>query len=91
LQELLQDFAGPKTRDVLLHHFTLLACLQPDRYDHMGAAEVRNVCRRRGVQIGTIDALLIRLCCRRDLTMLFANKDFALAAKTMDFCLWRAS
>ncbi|MFN9624495.1 MAG: hypothetical protein ACK587_16940 [Cyanobacteriota bacterium] len=49
LQELLQGFAGPKNRDVLLHHFTVLACPQPDRHDHLEAAEVRNACRRRGV------------------------------------------
>jgi predicted nucleic acid-binding protein len=91
LQELLQGFAGPKNRDVLLHHFTVLACLQPDRHDHLEAAEVRNACRRCGVQIGTIDALLIQLCCRHDITLLSTDKDFALAAKTIEFRLWRAS
>jgi predicted nucleic acid-binding protein len=36
----------------------------------MEAADVRNACRRQGVQIGTIDALLIQLCARHDLTLL---------------------
>ncbi|MCX8099107.1 MAG: PIN domain-containing protein [Casimicrobiaceae bacterium] len=61
LQELLQGFAGPKARAQLLERFSALAFLQPDRDDHIEAAEVRNACRRRGVQIGTIDALLIQL------------------------------
>lgn len=91
LQELLQGFAGPKNREVLLHHFSVLACVQPNRNDHMEAAEVRNACRRRGVQIGTIDALLIQLCCRHDLTLLSTDQDFSLAAKTIDFRLWRAN
>jgi predicted nucleic acid-binding protein len=91
LQELLQGFAGPKNREVLLHHFSVLACVQPNRNDHMEAAEVRNACRRRGVQIGTIDALLIQLCCRHDLTLLSTGQDFALVAKTIDFRLWRAN
>lgn len=90
LQELLQGFAGPKNRELLLHHFSVLACLQPDRNDHMEAAEMRNACRRQGVQIGTIDALLIQLCCRHDLTLLSTDQDFALAAKTIKFRLWRA-
>ena len=34
----------------------------PDQVDHVAAAELRNSCRRRGVQIGTIDALLAQLC-----------------------------
>ena len=75
----------------LLHHFSVLACVQPNRNDHMEAAEVRNACRRRGVQIGTIDALLIQLCCRHDLTLLSIDQDFALAAKTVDFRLWRVN
>jgi predicted nucleic acid-binding protein len=70
LQELLQGFAGPKNRELLLHHFSVLACVQPDRNDHMEAAEMRNACRRQGVQIGTIDALLIQLCCGHDITLL---------------------
>jgi hypothetical protein len=36
----------------------------------MEAADVRNACRRQGVQIGTIDALLIQLCCGHDITLL---------------------
>jgi len=34
------------------------------------AADLRNRCRRAGVQIGTIDALLAELCIRHGLTML---------------------
>jgi predicted nucleic acid-binding protein len=38
---------------------------------------LRNDCRRAGLQIGTIDALLAQLCIRHDLTMLTADQDFA--------------
>lgn len=89
LQELLQGFTGPKNRKVLLNRLSALACLQPDRHDHIEAAEVRNACRRRGVQIGTIDALLIQLCRRHELTLLTTDQDFPLAAKTVEFRLWR--
>jgi predicted nucleic acid-binding protein len=61
LQELLQGFSGPKDRQAILDRFSPLPILQPDRQDHIAAAEIRNVCRRNGVQIGTIDALLIQL------------------------------
>jgi predicted nucleic acid-binding protein len=76
LQELLQGFAGPKSRDQLLDRFSAIPLLVPDRDDHVQAAELRNRCRRRGVQVGTIDALLAQLCIRHDLTMLTADEDF---------------
>ena len=90
LQELLQGFDGPKARGALLQRFAALGFLQPDREDHIGAAGIRNACRRRGVQIGTIDALLIQLCVRHDLRLLSADHDFALAARHVKFHLWRA-
>jgi len=90
LQELLQGFAGPKARARLIERLSALAFLQPDREDHIEAAEVRNACRRRGVQVGTIDALLIQLCRRHDLVLLSTDRDFQAAAKHVAFGLWAA-
>lgn len=91
LQELLQGFAGPKAGARLLERFSALGFLQPEREDHIEAAEVRNSCRRRGVQIGTIDALLIQLCRHHDLVLLSTERDFQAAAKHVDFRLWAAT
>ena len=88
LQELLQGFNGPNDRQAIIDRFGTLSLIQPDRQDHVAAAEVRNVCRRSGVQIGTIDALLIQLCGRHDLTLLSADKDFSNAAVFVPFKLW---
>ena len=88
LQELLQGFRGPKAKDAIVERFGALPLIQPDRQDHIGAAEVRNACRRNGVQVGTIDALLIQLCGRYELTLLSADKDFANAAPHVPFKLW---
>ena len=89
LQELLQGFAGPKSRDQLLDRFSAIPLLVPDRDDHIQAAELRNRCRRRGVQAGTIDALLAQLCIRHDLTMLTADEDFKHIAEHSTLRLWR--
>lgn len=89
LQELLQGFAGPKQRGLLIERFAALGFLQPDREDHIEAAEVRNACRRGGVQVGTIDALLIQLCLKHDLVLLSADKDFQSALEHVKFRLWR--
>ena len=89
LQELLQGFRGPKARDAIVERFSALSMIVPDRDDHVAAADVRNTCRRKGVQIGTIDALLIQLCCRHELTMLATDQAYDHAAKHVPLKRWR--
>jgi hypothetical protein len=89
LQELLQGFSGPKARDQILDRFSAVPLLVPDRNDHIEAAELRNRCRRHGVQIGTIDALLAQLCIRHDLTMLTSDADFRRVADRSTLRLWK--
>lgn len=88
VQELLQGFAGPRDRERLLERFTVLTLVQPDLDDHVAAAEIRNACRRKGVQVGTIDALLIQLCRRHALELLTADGDFTAARVHVAFGLW---
>jgi predicted nucleic acid-binding protein len=76
LQELLQGFSGPKAKAQILERFSALPLLVPDRHDHISAAELRNMCRRHGLQVGTIDALFAQLCIRHDLALLTTDKDF---------------
>jgi len=90
LQELLQGFAGPKARDQILERFAAVPLVTPDRDDHIRAAELRNHCRRNGIQIGTIDALLAQLCIRHDLTMLASDNDFKLIAGRCPLKIWKA-
>jgi hypothetical protein len=90
LQELLQGFSGPKSRDQILDRFSSVPLLAPDRDDHVRAAELKNHCRRNGVQVGTIDALLARLCIRHDLTMLTTDQDFQHIAEHSTLKLWSA-
>ena len=89
LQELLQGFSGPKARDQILERFSAIPLLSPRRDDHVQAAELRNHCRRNGIQIATIDALLAQLCIGHDLTMLTADRDFSHIARHSPLRLWR--
>lgn len=88
LQELLQGFNGPKAAQAIIERFGALPLIQPDREDHVAAAEVRNACRRAGVQIGTVDALLVQLCGRYDMTLLSSDNDFVNAVRHVPFRLW---
>lgn len=88
LQELLQGFTGPKARAGLIERFAALPFLNPDRHDHIEAASLRNQCRRKGVQMGTIDALLAQLCIRHELLLLTTDRDFSRAAKHCALRIW---
>ena len=90
LQELLQGFSGPKAREQILERFAALPLLVPDRADHVEAAALRNLCRRHGIQIGTIDALLAQLCIRHNLLMLTSDHDFQRIADHCALRLWRS-
>jgi predicted nucleic acid-binding protein len=89
LQELLQGFTGPKARNHILERFSSLPLLLPDREDHIDAADLRNRCRRAGVQVGAVDTLLAELCIRHHLTMLSTDEDFKSMARHCSLRLWR--
>jgi predicted nucleic acid-binding protein len=89
LQELLQGFSGPKAVASIIERFSAIPFVIPDRADHISAAELRNTCRRNGVQVGTIDALLAQLCIRHDLTMLSTDKDFSNIEKLASLKMWK--
>jgi predicted nucleic acid-binding protein len=88
LQELLQGFTGPRARKDIIEHFGALPMISPSREDHIAAAELRNTCRRAGVQMGTIDALLAQLCIHHGLTLLTSDKDFSHAALHCPLKVW---
>lgn len=88
LQELLQGFISAKARTQIVERFAALGLTQPDREDHVAAAEVRNTCRKAGVQLGTIDALVAQLSIRHDYTLLTTDQDFIHAARLVPLRLW---
>jgi predicted nucleic acid-binding protein len=89
LQELLQGVAGPKARQQIIERLSALPYLVPEITDHIEAAELRNRCRRSGVQIETVDALLAQLCIHHDLIMLSTDQDFAHLARHSTLRLWK--
>ena len=88
LQELLQGFQGAKDRDRIVEAFASFPLWLPAREDHVAAADLRSACRRRGIQIETIDALLAQLCLRHGLTMLTTDDDFRHVATVRPLTVW---
>jgi predicted nucleic acid-binding protein len=88
LQELLQGFAGPRAQEAILDRFNALPFLIPERRDHVEAAVLRNQCRRKGIQVGTIDALLAALCIRHGLSILTRDDDFIRISEVAPLSVW---
>jgi len=83
LQELLQGFSGAKSADAIVERFGAIPMLIPDTADYIQAAELRNKSRRKGIQVGTIDALIAQLSLRYQLSLLTADKDFKHMSKAV--------
>jgi hypothetical protein len=88
LQELLQGFLPERSQSEIRRHLGALPAVQPTRDDHIAAADLRNTCRRAGVQLGTIDALIAQLCITYDLELLSSDHDFIHAARHTPLRLW---
>lgn len=88
LQELLQGAVRQRSRDQITERFAALEYVSPTREDHVAAAEVRNTCRRTGVQVGTVDALIAQLCIARELVLLTTDADFHHAAQHVPLRAW---
>jgi len=87
LQELLQGFSAPKSRDKILETFASLPLIIPERKDHMEAAALKIKLRHKGVQAGTIDVLLAQLCLRHHLSLLTLDRDFHHMARFLPLSL----
>jgi hypothetical protein len=88
-QEVLQGFHGPRAQEAIVARFAFLPFVTPNRHDHFEAAQIRNRARRRGVQVGTIDAILAQLCIRHELDLLTTDADFARIAEQEPLRCWR--
>jgi len=84
IQELLQGFNGASDSEKVVSKLSSLALIVPDLNDHVEAAKLRNLCRRKGVQTGTIDALIARLAIRYEIALLTTGKDFQNIAKHVE-------
>ena len=91
LQEILSGVASEELFGQLKDHLAAFPMVPVEREDYIGAARLRNDCKKKGVQIGTIDALIAAVCVKNELLLLSTDKDFQLIAnnsqlKLIDVC-----
>lgn len=89
LLEVLRGVIPAKARTALIAAFDSLAFITPDRADYETAAERANTCRRGGVQLGSVDALLAQIAIRYELTILTTDRDFTHAEDHIPIRIWR--
>jgi hypothetical protein len=88
LLELLRGFLPARAQATIRTAFDALEFIEPVRDDYVGAASVGNACRRAGVQLGAVDALIAHLAITGDHTLLTTDADFHLAARHVDLRVW---
>jgi predicted nucleic acid-binding protein len=89
VQELMQGLVSEAARTQIRDRLSRLSHITTTLDDHLHAAEAFIECRRRGVQLATVDALLAALCVRRGLTLLTTDRDFVHAAPILGLRVWR--
>ena len=88
--ELLRGFTTVASRATVEANFAAVPFLTPSRRDYEEAANHSLTCRRAGVQLPTVDAIIATICISRDLTLLTTDQDFVHAAAHLPLRLWAA-
>ncbi|MEO8528535.1 MAG: PIN domain-containing protein [Pseudolysinimonas sp.] len=89
IQELLQGLVTATSREGIRERMSRMSQISVELDDHTAAAEAFVRCRERGIQLGTVDALIATLCTRRGHTLLTTDRDFTLAAPHLGLRVWR--
>jgi predicted nucleic acid-binding protein len=87
LQELLDGVKSQRDFDHLVKIMKPFRLLVLERSTYVLASELRNRCRKKGVQAGPIDFLIAAACEEQGYPLLSADRDFQYIAKYCDFDL----
>jgi predicted nucleic acid-binding protein len=91
LLELLRGFVPPHAQERILADLAPLGLIEPTRDDYVEAARLANTCRRAGVQLGSVDALLAQLAIVNDWELLTTDRDLEKAAKVVPLRVWQST
>ncbi|MBS3909059.1 MAG: PIN domain-containing protein [Actinobacteria bacterium] len=76
LQEILSGVTSIKLFNQLIDHLAAFPIIDLYENDFIEAARLRNTCKKQGIQIGTIDALIAAVCIKHDLPLLSLDEAF---------------
>jgi predicted nucleic acid-binding protein len=81
LQEILDGIRSEGQFYKLIDYFSAFPLLEIDRSDYIEASRLRNRCRSKGVQAGSVDFIIAAACIHWNYALLTADLDFTLIAK----------
>lgn len=87
LQEVLSGILDEKPFVQLEDQLLAFPMIDLKRQDYVNAARLRNTYKKKGVQIGTIDALIAAVCIKNNLVLLSTDKDFEQIAENSELQL----
>ena len=87
LQELLDGLRNRKDFDRLVRLLEPFPLIQLERETYIAAVELRQRCRSKGVQVGTIDCLIAAACILHGYPLLTADRDFVRIANYSDLVI----
>lgn len=76
LQELLDGIKNDKYFDLTAQYLEPFQMIELCRKDYIDASRLRNHCRSRGIQAGSVDFLIASACINNNCPLLTADKDF---------------
>lgn len=88
LLELLRGFVPEQARRAIRDDLGAVDVIEPSWTDYEAAAGLSNTCRRAGVQLSSIDALIAQLAIAHDLVLLTTDQDFVHAARHIPLRVW---
>ena len=86
--ELLRGFTRESTREMIRNHFDNVPFVEPTREDYAEASNLCLTCRRAGVQLDSVDALIAQICISNNLMLLTDDADFTHAGRHIPLSLW---
>jgi predicted nucleic acid-binding protein len=87
LQELLDGLRSQDQFELLISFFEPFPLIELVREDFIHAARLKNYCRGKGVQAGSVDFLIAAACERRNVPLLTSDRDFERISKHSDLLL----
>jgi len=81
VQELLDGLRAKKDFDRLVRLLDPFPLIPLERAAYIAAAELRQRCRSKGIQVGPIDCLIVVACIEQGYPLLTADRDFLHIAK----------
>ena len=84
IQELLDGIKLSRQFELITEYLEPFPLIDHTREDFIEAARLKNKCRKKGIQAGSIDFLIASVCINRNFPFLTADDDFMYIAKHCD-------